>query len=142
MPQLENPRHERFAQAIAKGASQREAYLDAGYSGTTGAVDVSAHRLLSQPKVAARVTELQQKAAARVEVTVSWLLETAQGIIQEARTAQDYSAASMTLERAAKIAGLWVDRSEQAQTVRTVTDEPMTPDQWQQQHAAPHQSLN
>ena len=31
MPLLDNPRHEIFAQELAKGTSQKEAYVSAGY---------------------------------------------------------------------------------------------------------------
>ena len=42
MPVLENQRHELFAQGIAKGQSQREAYQNAGYTATGAAADVNA----------------------------------------------------------------------------------------------------
>jgi hypothetical protein len=48
MPVLDNPRHERFAQEVAQGTSQREAYKIAGYSVKNDAsADASASRLLS-----------------------------------------------------------------------------------------------
>ena len=33
MPVLRNPRHEKFAQALAKGKTATEAYVEAGYKG-------------------------------------------------------------------------------------------------------------
>ncbi|WP_363347134.1 terminase small subunit [Methylocystis echinoides] len=71
MPVLHNPRHEIFAQEIAKGASQREAYRAAGYEGENeDAVDASASRLLTDAKVVLRVQEIQANAAKRAEITI------------------------------------------------------------------------
>ena len=132
VPALPNHKHERFAQEVAKGKTATEAYSLAGYSpNPTGS---NAARMMGDDRISARVAELLDRGAQRAEVTVAWLLEQAQAIIKEARAAEDYAAASQTVERAAKIAGLWVDRGEIASTVRSVSADPMTPDQWQQQH--------
>jgi phage terminase small subunit len=64
---LKNARHERFAQELAKGKSQGDAYRAAGYTGDITA----ACRLSKNVKVAARIDELKQRAAARAEVTVA-----------------------------------------------------------------------
>ena len=67
MPALENPRYERFAQLIARGAKdQGRAYVEAGfkaslktdYKGTTVATR-AASRLLRNVKVQSRIRELQ-----------------------------------------------------------------------------------
>ena len=70
MPVLPNPRHELFAQEIAKGATQRAAYRAAGYEGTDESVDANAARLIGDDKVASRVTELQEAAARATGVTM------------------------------------------------------------------------
>jgi phage terminase small subunit len=57
MPILSNPRHERFAQACARGVNASKAYVDAGYR-RTGARQ-NGFRLSSRPDIAARVRELQ-----------------------------------------------------------------------------------
>jgi len=76
MPALPNPRHELFAQAIAKGASQREAYKAAGYGvKSDAAADASASRLLSGGKVQARISELQSRAAEKAMLTKAWVIE-------------------------------------------------------------------
>lgn len=140
MPPLENPRHEVFAQEVAKGKSAAQAYLIAGYKTDQRGAEASGPRLLGDVRVANRVLELQKVAAVKSGVTLQWLLDQAQGIIEDARAAADFSAASQTLERAAKIAGLWVDRSQAEQTVRDVSNEPMSEDEWQRRHA-PQQSV-
>ena len=58
-------RQERFAQELAMGRSQGEAYALSGYRlSTVGARDANASRLLRNDKVAARVAELRAEAAA------------------------------------------------------------------------------
>lgn len=69
MPALENSRHERFAQELAKGKSQSEAYAEAGYKESRSA----AARLASDVNICARLAEIQERAALRVEVTVASL---------------------------------------------------------------------
>ena len=66
MPVLENPRHERFAQELAKGISAEAAYAASGYKRDRGA----ASRLSSKVNIQARVAELLERGAARAEVTV------------------------------------------------------------------------
>lgn len=140
MPTLENRKHELFAQAVAKGMNATEAYSKAGYApNPTGS---NAARLIGDDRILARVAELQERAAGYAALTIEELITTGREIVTKAIAAEDYSAASMTVERIAKIGGLWVDRSEGAQTIRTVSAEPMTQDQWQEQHAAPSPPLN
>ena len=52
---LENPRHEAFAQARAKGALLDDAYEDAGFAPGNG----HASRLAKRPEVAERIAELR-----------------------------------------------------------------------------------
>jgi phage terminase small subunit len=112
MAVLANQRQEEFARNIAKGMNGTEAYKAAGYSVASDAVaGAAASRLLANVKVQDRVAELQERAATGTVTTVETLLEACWGIIGEARAHKDYSAASQTLERAAKIAGQWIDRT-------------------------------
>ena len=64
MPILQNPRHETFAQARAKGALLDDAYEDAGFSPGNG----HASRLALRPEIAERIGELR---AERSELTES-----------------------------------------------------------------------
>ena len=66
MAVLPNPRHERFAQEIAKGKSAEAAYAAAGYKRDRGA----ASRLSAKVNIQARVAELLERGAAKAEVTV------------------------------------------------------------------------
>lgn len=128
MPALENPRHERFAQELAKGKTADEAYQIAGYAPNRG----NASTLKSNQSVEERVTELLNRSAAKAETTVERLLEAGWGLFDAAKGKEDFGAASATMERIAKIAGLWVDQSKQqsAGVVTVFSSEPMTADEW------------
>ena len=78
MPKHQNPREnlnarqEAFAQKVAAGSSQRQAYLDAGYTVATPEVaDSDASTLVRNPKVAARIKELQRQNAIAAQVSVA-----------------------------------------------------------------------
>jgi phage terminase small subunit len=115
MPALDNQRHERFAQELAKGRTATEAYIEAGYKGHDG----NAATLRGNQRVAARVAELQDRAAKRTEVTVADITER---LLKIAKKGEDSSEAPLlavaraSLMDAAKLNGLVVDRSMQAQS--------------------------
>lgn len=67
MAVLQNVKHEKFAQGMAKGKSQAEAYLDAGYKATPSAANTCGYRLFKNASVKARVDEIKGKAAAFAE---------------------------------------------------------------------------
>lgn len=67
MTVLANPKHERFAQELAKGKSQGEAYEKAGYKPS----DQHASRLATNGKISARVAELLEGAAKRAEISIA-----------------------------------------------------------------------
>ena len=70
MPALKNPRHEKFAQGLAKGLTAEAAYAQAGY--------VSNHRnpsrLKSDDAIQARVAELVEAGARRAKVDIEQVL--------------------------------------------------------------------
>ncbi len=69
MAALTNTRHELFSQGLAKGKSQTQAYIDAGYS--PNGADVSSSRLmLGNASINKRVKELKERAAIKVEYTI------------------------------------------------------------------------
>lgn len=113
MAALTNARHERFAQELAKGKSQAEAYADAGYKPSRSA----AARLAADVNICARLAEIQGKAAARAEITVAGITER---LLKIAQKAEDKDEAAMlnvaraSLMDAAKLNGLVVDQSKLA----------------------------
>lgn len=112
MASLENRKHELFAQAIAKGESATVAYKNVGYSAKGNAAEACASRLLSSAKIQARVTELQERAAIKVETTAA---DIARQLDEDRalaiRLGQPSAAVSATLGKA-KVLGLIVDKRE------------------------------
>jgi hypothetical protein len=108
MPALKNHKHEWFAQELAKGKSQGEAYAETGYAPS----DQHASRLASNGKIQARIAEIQARSAIRHEVTLASLMQEAGEIQAAAITANQLSAASQALTIKAKLAGLWIERKE------------------------------
>ncbi len=66
MPALKNPRHEKFAQGVAKGLTAEAAYVQAGYASNGR----NASRLKSDEAIQARIAELVEVGARRAKVDV------------------------------------------------------------------------
>jgi phage terminase small subunit len=71
MAPLDNPKHEAFAQAIAKGKTADEAYALAGYKPNHG----NATRLKSNEAIRNRVAVIGARAAEKAEITISRVLQ-------------------------------------------------------------------
>jgi phage terminase small subunit len=112
MAVLENTRHELFAQAIAKGSSQREAYLNAGYDVKPEVADAAASRLLSDVRVESRVAELLELAATETEKTITDIVKMLEEDRAMARDLKQPSAAITAAMGIAKVLGLIVDKNE------------------------------
>ena len=70
MPVLGNPKHELFAQALARGKSQSDAYAEAGYKPS----EPNASRLTRNDKVQARVVELTGRGAEKAAIDIGRVL--------------------------------------------------------------------
>jgi len=115
MPALSNPRHERFAQELAKGKTADEAYRLAKYKANRG----NAATLKANQSVSERVAEIQNRAAARTEVTVANITERLLKIAEKGEKSAEaplLAVARASLMDAAKLNGLVIDKSAQAQT--------------------------
>jgi phage terminase small subunit len=137
MVALTNPKHERFAQALAKGQSASEAYITAGYKESRSA----ASRLSTNVNVVTRVAELQDRGAQRAEITIESLIREAGEIQLAAMADKQHSAATAALTAKAKLAGLWIDRSEteNVNTNYVVSGEPVDDvEEWEAEHAPKH----
>lgn len=84
MPVLDNSRHELFAQEIAKGATQIEAYVKAGYE----PIEPNASRLIRNAKVSARIAEIKAAAAERVEIDEAYVLSTIKDTVERCKQAE------------------------------------------------------
>lgn len=108
MPVLSNPKHERFAQELAKGKTSDEAYVLAGYKENRG----NASTLKSNQNVLDRVQELLSRAAVRAEVTVASIIAELDEARELARTVHQPAAMTSASMGKAKVAGLLVERTE------------------------------
>lgn len=112
MPVLKNPKHELFAQELAKGKNQTEAYKAAGYQVEGNVAETSASRLFRNAQVVARVTELQERGAQRAEITVQSLIEEAEEARQLALKLGQSSAAVAATREKGVLSGRRIERAE------------------------------
>jgi len=105
---LKNSRHEKFAQELAKGKSQLDAYRAAGFKPN----ESHASRLVSNGKVAARVAELKNAAAEKAVVTAA---DIARQLDEDRAFAKEMEApaamVSATMGKA-KVLGLIIDKQD------------------------------
>ena len=107
MPVLRNPRHEKFAQEIAKSKTATAAMAAAGYSDPRNST-----RLTKNDEIRRRIEELKERGAVRAEVTVASLLGELEEARQVALKLGQASAAVQCSMGKAKILGLIIDRRE------------------------------
>jgi hypothetical protein len=136
MAPLRNTKHERFAQGLAEGRSADEAYEVAGYERNRS----HASRLVAKGSIRGRVAELQGAAAEETQITIESLIGEAADIQRRATQAGQHSAAIAALIAKAKLAGRWVERSEQRNTNANyvVSDRPMTEEEWAAERVTEH----
>jgi hypothetical protein len=136
MAPLRNTKHERFAQGLAEGRSADEAYEVAGYKRNRS----HASRLVAKGSIRGRVAELQDAVAAETEITIRSLIVEAADIQKRATEAGQHSAAIAALIAKAKLAGRWVERSEQknSNVNYEIADRPMTEDEWAAERVTEH----
>jgi hypothetical protein len=115
MPVLDNARHERFAQALAKGKTADQAYVSAGYSANRG----NAARMNANESVQKRLLELKTKSAEKTGLTVASITERLLRIAEKGEASDEapmLTVARASLMDAAKLNGLVIDKSLSAQT--------------------------
>lgn len=108
MGPLKNARHERFVQALLEGRDATAAYQGAGYAADDG----NAARLKSNPKVQARLAELQAEIAIETTVTVQGLINELESARRTATDLKQLSAAIKAIEGKAKLSGLLVEKKQ------------------------------
>lgn len=114
---LSNPRHEAFSQALAKGKSAADAYVEAGYNPSRSA----ASRLSTNVNIMSRVAELQGKVAKKVEVTVESLAAEYDEVRQLAIAEKQLSAANQSTAGKAKLFGLGIENRRLSGSLQIVT---------------------
>jgi phage terminase small subunit len=136
MAPLRNTKHERFAQGLAEGRSADEAYSAAGYK----ADRAHASRLAANGRIRGRVAELQDAAASETQITIESLINEAANIQRLATEAGQHSAAIAALIAKAKLAGRWIERTEQKNSNinYVMSDQPMTDEEWAADRVTEH----
>ena len=113
MAELENERHEKYAQGIAKGMSQRKAYREAFPSSVKWkdeTVDSKASNLRKNDKVSARIEELARLSSTKAVMTAIERKELLTAIARsDLEKAQDRIKAIDTLN---KMDGEYIDKVE------------------------------
>jgi hypothetical protein len=124
MPVLKNPRHEAFAQALARGMSASASYAEVGYRPHRH----NAATLARKKHISVRVAELQEEqlaihqhataeAAANAKVTIESLIAEAEAARMKAMSEKGGAAAAVTaLTAKAKLAGMWREKVDQHNT--------------------------
>lgn len=108
MPILSNPKHELFAQGLAKGKTADEAYKLAGYAASRSNAAV----LRTNQNILDRVSELQGLAAKRTLVTIESLTEELDTVRSNAASVNQHSVVLGAIMGKAKLHGLLVDKKE------------------------------
>lgn len=123
MPALAKPRHEHFAQQVAKGVSPTKAYISAGYSENGAAA--SGDRLRKNALVCARVDELKPVITAiaikSTGMDKAWVLRQLRISLFRARKAGQHTASIRAAELIGKEQSMFVDRKDVTMR-RSLTD--------------------
>ncbi|SEC57671.1 phage terminase small subunit [Rhizobiales bacterium GAS188] len=155
MPRLLNPKHERFAQERARGKSLTDAWQRAGGSGRRN----YACALTQRPEIAERIRELLtlrikqepaaiERAARALAIDKLWVLSGLVDNINRAMQAEavkvrgkptgqyryDGNVANRSFELIGKELGMFVERSENTTVRHLISDEPLTPEQWEERY--------
>jgi phage terminase small subunit len=115
---LPNPRHERFAQELAKGKSATQAYADVGYSPD----DSNCKRLTGNDRIMTRMAEILERAVVRTEITIELLTQEYLSTLADARVDKQHGAAKGAIDSIAKLHGHWIERSERTNRYESMTD--------------------
>lgn len=114
---------EAFAQAVVAGLSQSDAYRSA-YSVRAGtkpeSVNQAASKLMADPNIASRVSELRKPVAQAAQLTLARHLERLADLSDKAEKEGKYSAAVAAEVARGKASGLYIEKVEHSGGV-TVT---------------------
>jgi hypothetical protein len=125
---LKNPKHETFVQLLLQGETAIDAHEKAGFARS----DANSSRLKANPKVAARLAELQSEIAKETVTTVEGLIAELEQARVQASSLNQLSAATAAILGKAKISGLMAPTKlevggpgsfEKCETIADVVDE-------------------
>jgi phage terminase small subunit len=105
-------RQEAFCRGVAKGLPQSRAYVEAGYDARGNAAEVEASKMVRNPKVRARLADLQAEHAKKVGKTVADIIADLDRLRDQAFANGQTAAGVAAVMGAAKILGLVVDKQQ------------------------------
>lgn len=109
------PKQEKFAQCVASGMSQADAYRNSARIKSTTkdkTMQEAASRMMADCKIRARVAEIRQPVVQEVQITLKGHLATLADIRDRALEASQFSAASTAEIARGKASGLYSDKVE------------------------------
>ena len=108
------PKREKFAQCVASGMTQADAYRSAFNvdKATAKSVQELASRLMANVKVRSRVAELRAPIVEKVGMTLETHLACLADLREDARNCGQYSAAISAEVARGKVCGYYVERKE------------------------------
>ena len=112
------PQQEKFCLAYIELGDATEAYLKASPHVKRHTAKVEGSKYLRNPNIANRLAELRESIVEETKITVASLIEELETDRKLARASGNLSAAVKATESIAKLAGLWVDKSETTHTMR------------------------
>jgi phage terminase small subunit len=118
MPALDNTRHELFAQGVASGKTQVQAYIDAGYESLNA--EANAFRLMDNDGIYNRIEELKERSARAVVLTLAKATTDLLRLAEKGERLNDapgFSVAKSAIMDACKLNGLVIDRSDNKTTL-------------------------
>ena len=118
MPELKNVKREKFAQGLAQGKTQIDAYVEAGYK----AHDGNACLLAENSEIRGRVEEIIGRASRKTETTLASLINDAERLQKMAEGEKQLSAANQALKLRAELSGHYIQRKEDVTPRRTRAD--------------------
>jgi hypothetical protein len=153
MPALK-PRWEKFAQLIARGEceSNAAAYMAAGFQCRPNMAKRSAYQLLSNPQIQARLDEIRregeeinkvarEQAITSTGLTRELVIDELLDNLKRAKSGKQFdgATANRACELLGKELGMFVDRSENQNTIYSISDRPLTPEEWADKWTAKQQ---
>ena len=124
------PKQEKFAQEVASGKTQADAYREAydAQNMKDATIWKRASELMNDGEVTGRIAELREPVVKEAQMTLKSHLEDLQKLRNMAVKAEQYSAAITAEIARGKAAGIHIEKSEQAITLRKL--EPLPEDAW------------
>lgn len=145
MPALKTARHEKIALALVEGHTLRDAYWMTAKKGEARCSERTARReaakIANLPEVKARIEELQEAQAKRVDIGVDTLLKELNEMLALAKRTRQPGAGVGAVVAKARLLGLITDKQEIEATVRKPARRPtdekrLTVEEWQKQFTA------